>query len=220
MGSGSKVTWCYNWGQTGSGSSVEFVPMLWGTNPDHVSTWNQNAKNAIAAGSSHLLSFNEPDFPSQANIAPAAAAAAHIQYMNPFASEARIGAPAITSDTSTAGRSLEWLKPFLTACAGQCALDFFPVHWYGPADPSLLLAFVESVHDVVQAPVWVTEWQATTGSASDINSFVQSVTQSFESDPTYSYIERHAYFMVDTGGQNLLSDSTTPTQWGQTFAFS
>jgi len=198
------------------------VPMLWGTGSNFVPSWNDNANNAIASGSGHLLGFNEPDFPSQANLPADTAASAHIQYMNPFSSKARIGAPAITN-SNIPGQSIDWLKAFLSACGGQCDLDFFPCHWYGPPDPSNLLDFVQSVYTVVQKPVWITEWQPISGSDDDINKFVTSVMQSLDSDPTYSYVERYSYFMVDTVDkipQNLLASVGTPTTWGQTYAYS
>jgi hypothetical protein len=196
--------------------------MLWGTGQDHVPTWSSNAKAAIASGSGHLLSFNEPDNTGQANLDPATAASAHIQYMNPFAGQAQIGSPAITN-SNIAVQSVDWLNGFMSACAGQCAIDFVACHWYGPPDPSNLLDFVQSVYNAVKKPVWLTEFASISGSDDDINTFVQSVMKSLDSDPTYSFVQRYAYFMVGSQSQpnlNLLGTGSTPNVFGQSFAYS
>jgi hypothetical protein len=70
IGSNSEVSWAYNWGQETSGlaSGLEYVPMLWNNDPSLIGPWATAASNAIASGSSHLFSFNEPDVGSQANM--------------------------------------------------------------------------------------------------------------------------------------------------------
>jgi hypothetical protein len=194
--------------------------MLWGPGQDHAPTWSSNAQAAIAAGSTHLLSFNEPDNTGQANLDPGTAASAHIQYMNPFSGQAQIGAPAITN-SNIPGQSIDWIKGFISACGGKCAVNFWPAHWYGELDPQNLLDFVSSLHDVVQGPIWLTEFAPITGSDDEINTFVQTVTKALDS-PAYSFVQRYAYFMVGSQAQpnlNLLSGNA-PSVFGQTFAYS
>jgi hypothetical protein len=57
--------------------------MLWGL--EYIFSWNTAANLVISFGLKHLLSFNEPDVPSQSNIDPDTAAKNHIIYMNTLA---------------------------------------------------------------------------------------------------------------------------------------
>lgn len=68
-GGGKGVSWAYNWDSNHNGLSapVNYVPMLWGDIPEHTNRWSSNADKMIAQGSTHLLSFNEPDHPQQAD---------------------------------------------------------------------------------------------------------------------------------------------------------
>jgi hypothetical protein len=63
----AQVGWVYNWYRMGTGlnaPSWEYVPMLWGTQPDMTAGWNDGWKHAADEqpnSPTHLLSFNEPD---------------------------------------------------------------------------------------------------------------------------------------------------------------
>lgn len=120
---GTGMSWAYNWAPTPGGSvpaGVEFVPMCWSgkDGPNFASN---------AAGASHVLSFNEPDHPDQANMDPATAAADHIKYLNPLSeSGAQVGSPAITNGGGSMG--ISWLTEWFKACAGNCKVDFVAMH--------------------------------------------------------------------------------------------
>ncbi len=199
LGGNSKVSWMYNWGQSddSGGLGIEYVAMLWGTGSNHVNTWANNAEKALAAGSKHLLSFNEPDNAGQANMSPQDAAAGHIQYLNPYGDRARIGSPAITN-SGNPGEGISWIKGFFSACGGQCKVDFVPIHWYSPADPQGFLQHLLDVYAAVNLPIWITEF-APFGSDDQINSFLQTVMTAMDTDPKYSFVERYSYFMVGQG---------------------
>lgn len=96
--------------------------MLWGIKPELTGAWERDASSWIAAGSEHLLAFNEPEIPGQSNINTTAAADAYRKYMQPFAGKAQLGAPAVSND----GR--DWMTKFLAQCSG-CTIDFVPIHW-------------------------------------------------------------------------------------------
>ena len=217
VGSGSKVSWAYNWGQTNDMKvNVEFVPMLWAPNNDHVPTWNANANKAIASGSKCLLSFNEPDNAGQANISPGVAKDGHIKYLNPFQGQARIGAPAITNSAQD-GQGISWLKQFISVCAGQCAIDFVPVHWYNTASTDDFFNHLRAVHAAVpDKPVWITEF-APFGSDAEINTFLATVVHTLDNDPDFAFVERYSYFMVSPG--SLISSGTSLSVYGNTFAY-
>lgn len=224
LGDGTKLSWAYNWGSTSDNladvsSSLEYVPMLWGTGSDHTSSWVSNAEAAISAGSSHLLSFNEPDNSGQANLSPAEAATGHQTYMNQFSSKAKIGAPAITN-SNVAGESTDWLAEWIDACGGSCNYDFCPAHWYNTLDAGAddLKTFVQKVSDTCGdgKTVWITEFEPLDGSDEEKATFLSTIQEAFDSDE-YSYVERYSYFMVADG--NLVSGSSAST-FGNTFAYS
>lgn len=62
-GSGSKVTWMYDWSETplnGPNSAFKYIPMLWSNSADQVTAWNANAKAGIAGGADALLGYLTP----------------------------------------------------------------------------------------------------------------------------------------------------------------
>ncbi|KAF9870114.1 hypothetical protein CkaCkLH20_12348 [Colletotrichum karsti] len=203
---GEKCGWAYNWDSSSNGLSanLNYVPMLWGPIPTHLERWTKNANAAIEAGSTHILSFNECDLPAQCNMGASAAAAAHIEHMNPYSGKAKIGAPAITN-SNIAGQGLDWLSDWVKACKEadpedtekQCKYDFCVTHWYSPADAAdTLFSHLEKVNKICDGkPVWLTEF-APLGSDDQISSFVQANVPKLDA---VSYLDRYAYFMVKDG---------------------
>ncbi|TFK45938.1 hypothetical protein OE88DRAFT_1668575 [Heliocybe sulcata] len=188
---GSSVSWAYNWDSQKSGnlpSGVEYVPMLWGTSSDHTTNWNANANAAIAAGSTHLLGFNEPDLSSQSNISPQDAAAAWKQYMEPFAGKAKLVSPAVTNGGAPMG--LAWMDEFMTACTG-CTIDAIAIHIYDAAsNVAYFQNYISSVGTKYNKPVWVTEFGAS-GATSDQQTFLSTMEPFLDG---LSSVERYAYF--------------------------
>lgn len=223
LGTNSKLSWGYNWGQVSDdlSSDLEYVPMLWGNKNDFFSTWSANAKAAIASGSKYVLSFNEPDNSGQANMDAATAASYHQQYMNPLASEAKIGAPSVTN-SNTAGESLDWLESWISACGGSCDFDFCPVHWYNTIDAGAddLFDFVTRASATCGSDktVWLTEFAPNVGSPSQdqISEFLTTVQDAFDNNSTFSFLERYSYFYVADG---MLVSGSSATSSGNTFAF-
>ncbi|KAK5454903.1 hypothetical protein LTS15_005623 [Exophiala xenobiotica] len=175
---GAMVTWGYDWtSRTGElPLEIEYVPMLWGLGS--TSTWTSDATAAIEAGSRHLLSFNEPDIPAQANLSPDVAAASHILYMNPLSDRAWIGSPAISngvSDSQTMG----------IACDASQLSD--------------LQSHVENVASIASHngidTVWLTEF-GVTGTEVDQESFLTSALAWLDE---HDQVERYSYFMCGNG---------------------
>ncbi|KAJ2984386.1 hypothetical protein NUW58_g6087 [Xylaria curta] len=189
--------------------------MLWSPAPDHSNNWDRLASAAIAKGSDALLSFNEPDIASQANMSPQDAAAGHIKYMNPYASKARISAPAISS-SQNANQGIDWLKQFFNACNGQCHFDFCAAHWYGPGGVEGANLFLSHLKDVNKAcdgkPVWVTEFAAESGSIDDFMTTIVSKLESAE----FSFVEKYSYFWASVG--SLFSSRTELASFGKIYA--
>ncbi|KAH0289863.1 glycoside hydrolase family 128 protein, partial [Aureobasidium sp. EXF-3399] len=208
----TQVSWGYNWDSDSAGlsSSFNYVPLLWGLS--HTDVWNSRATSAIANGATHLMSFNEPDMTSQANMSPEDAASAYKTYMMPFAGKAKLGAPAVTNGGGSMG--LNWLAAFLEACDG-CQVDFVTIHWYDSAsNTAYFKEHVQNATDVAGGkPVWVTEF-APTGNPSnaDISTFLEDVMPWMDSQ---SFVERYSYFMASDGA---LISGTEPSTFGQTYA--
>lgn len=190
-------SWAYNWAASAGGllPGIEFVPMLWGEKS--AGDWSKVVETAIAAGSKHLLSFNEPDLPQQANIQPQKAASLYQQLMNPHAGKAALGAPAVTNGNS-ANYGLNWLKSFFDACAGKCKVDFLTIHWYDSA--TNVESFKKHVTDSISFgkqrginKVWVTEFQGT-GDDNAQASFLKQVLPWLDQNEG---VERYAYFRAD-----------------------
>ncbi|KAK7746933.1 hypothetical protein SLS53_002121 [Cytospora paraplurivora] len=221
IGSGSKIGWAYNWGQVEDGlsdvdSSLEFVPMLWSTRSDFISTWTENAEAAISAGAKNFLSFNEPDNVDQANMDASTAASAFIQYMTPYADSVSLGSPAITN-SGTDGEGVSWLKEWVSACNDECQYSFCAAHWYSPAESSVFLEFVSDVYEACgNKPVWITEFAPTGADDATISSFLEEIQDALDNNSTYSFVERYAYFYVADG---YLVDGTSASSYGNTFAY-
>jgi hypothetical protein len=142
------LTWYYNYQDRPSvafnnvsQAAFEFVPMMWGA-PTDISdtTFLNNIKSLITdqgVNISHVLSFNEPDGPSQyggSNIQPNVAAHVWVNNIMPLKELGiRLGLPAVMYGPA-------WLKQFLGNCSEiistngepkNCTYDFVPVHSYG-----------------------------------------------------------------------------------------
>lgn len=213
VSSSSKVSWAYNWGSSTSGlpSGLEYVPMLWGLGSGKTSGWAADAKAAIAAGTTHLMSFNEPDLAAQSNIGYADAAAGYLTYMEPFAGQAKLGAPAVTNGGSPMG--LTYLGNFLESCS-KCTIDFVSIHWYDSAtNIGYFKNYIQSAYTAGgNRPIWITEFGAS-GSADQQNTFLETVIPWLDS---LDYVERYAYFMAADG--ILLSGGSTLSTLGNTYA--
>ncbi|EME89501.1 uncharacterized protein MYCFIDRAFT_206374 [Pseudocercospora fijiensis CIRAD86] len=145
---GSKISWIYNWSPTPTPSpnpsSLEFIPMQWNhINIEHL------PKILESSPSPYVLTFNEPDLPSQANMSPELAADQFVFFHPPsppltdciflsFPSQGyRIGSPSISNSPDGA----QWLSTFLQYIRTpppsepgeklKSDIDFLCLHWYG-----------------------------------------------------------------------------------------
>ncbi|TQW00515.1 hypothetical protein V2A60_001594 [Cordyceps javanica] len=198
--------WGYNWASSPGDldSSINYIPMLWGDLPVHTSHWDADAEAALSKGAKALLSFNEPDMPTQANMAPEAAAAAHAKYFSAYKGRAQIGAPAV-SNSGQQGQGIQWLKSFVASCNANpdCHFDFCPVHWYSEAQyADTLFTHLKDAHEACGKPVWLTEF-APFGSDDQISDFMKTNLPKLDS---LDYLQAYSYFMV---AQNQLMSSNS-----------
>ncbi|KAF4582002.1 Glycoside hydrolase [Ophiocordyceps camponoti-floridani] len=192
--------WAYNWGSSPDGLSpdISYVPMMWGNKDDAVKNWHSDAQKALANGCKAMLSINEPDMASQANMSPQAAAEFHVRHMNPYGGKALIGSPAVTN-SGQSGQGIEWLKAFVKACDAlpdKCVVDFCVVHWYSPPEYSnTLFKHIKDAHDACGGkPVWLTEFGPVDAGGKPSNSpeFFKSVVPGLDAIP---YLHAYAPFM-------------------------
>lgn len=144
---GSDLTWYYNYQSAPSPvyadqsqSDFEFVPQLWGSIDDTSFLDSVNGLIEDGRNISHVLTFNEPDGPSQyggSDIAPSKAAQVWVDNIIPLQEKGvKVGLPACTGGTG----GIPWLQNFLGNCSSlistddnqkNCTYDFVTIHWYG-----------------------------------------------------------------------------------------
>ncbi|KAK2608943.1 hypothetical protein QQS21_002519 [Conoideocrella luteorostrata] len=213
-GKKSQVNWQYNWDSTTKKKQpwAEYVPMLWGTQSFHTDQWFDNAWYWISHGDTgHLLAFNEPDRPDQANLSPGDAANGWKKFMEPFVGHAQLGAPAVSNG------GYQWLSQFLGACE-DCHIDFIPVHWYN--DYTLendLESWVNKICELGGRKIWITEFQGF-GSIDEQQNFLKKAMPFLDKNDC---VYRYAYFGTADNSKVLLeNDGPNLSSLGTQYAFS
>ena len=147
------VDWLYNWNlDRNSPLNWEYVPIR------QTRWWPGLDQDWKTRGATHLLGFNEPDRPDQADMTVTDAIGAWPDVLWPGL---RVGAPAVSDG------GLGWLYDFMAqADAAGLRVDYVPVHYYrcfGNAnDPAgaanQFYNFLKGIYDTTKRPIWITEW--------------------------------------------------------------
>jgi hypothetical protein len=207
--------WGYNWDSESGGldSGLNFIPTLWSDDAVHVDRFASNCAKSLENGAKAIFSFNEPDNGGQAHMTPAAAAAAHIKLLNPYAGKALIGAPSI-SNSGLPMEGREWLSAFVEECGDKCHFDFCNVHWYSEVEyGETLFDHLEKSHDICGGkPIWLTEF-APKGSDDAIASWLEEAIPRLEA---LDYLDAYSYFKVETG--MLMTSETEMSKYGSVYA--
>ena len=156
------IGWWYNWAARPDGTlmtgypglGVEYVPMVWGGTFDVATLERQ-----VPAGAKYLLTFNEPNFGSQANLTPAAAAALWPKIeMFAKSRNMKIVSPAVNYCGSPCNETdpFVWLQKFFAACTG-CQVDYVAMHWYACTKAALTTTLAKYEQQFGK-PLWVTEF--------------------------------------------------------------
>jgi hypothetical protein len=199
------IAWWYNWAAqaTGGDSSIEFVPMIWGSG---------SLTATVPAASEFVLGFNEPNFKAQADLTTAQAAmdwpAVERIAGTTMPRAAELVSPAVNFCGSASDASqcsdpavtdpYTYLTDFFAACAG-CNVDYVAVHWYNCDLPSLQ-AYIDGssgsggLAGFVQfgKPIWLTEFSCDSShSVADQLAYMQVAIPYLESNP---HIYRYAWF--------------------------
>ncbi|MEU7840100.1 sigma-70 family RNA polymerase sigma factor [Micromonospora sp. NPDC049114] len=220
----SKAGWYYTWGTQHPGISTPrgatFVPMI--RSAENVTA--AELARARAAGP-HLLTFNEPDLPEQANMTVEQALDLWPQLM---ATGSRLGSPAVAwGGADPRG----WLDRFMTgAKARGHRVDFITLHWYGAdfttaAAVNQLRQYLQAVHQRYRKPIWLTEFALIRydGGRQQFPSQEQQaafLTAAADMLGQLSYVQRYAWFglpATDKDRSGLFSDGTSATVIGRAF---
>jgi hypothetical protein len=207
---GSSVSWWYNWSPkpdagAGAGGAIEFVPMVWGGNFDV----NQLAAE-IPANARFLLGFNEPNFGTQANLTPTAAAALWPK-LEDLAQ--RRGLSLVSPALNYCGGNCNetdpfvWLDQFFAACTG-CRVDYIAMHWYA-CSKAALTWYLGQYKTKYSQPLWLTEFACldSPASATQEAQYMNDALNILEAEPR---LFRYSWFTGRFSG-NAVVDLLAPT---------
>lgn len=219
------IGWWYNWSLTpdqGVGPNfaqlgVDFAPMVWGGK--FVKT---DVVTHIPPGVSYLLTFNEPNFGSQSNLTPAAAAALwpDIEWIAQQKG-LKIVSPAVNycGGNCTETDPFVWLDKFFAACNG-CKVDAVAMHWYACTKEALTW-YLGQYKAKYKQPLWLTEFACLddpTITEAKEEQYMKDALAILEADPS---VERYAWFtgrFMQQPAINLLgAASGTLTPLGQIY---
>lgn len=139
-------SWRYDWDNVANSTlDVEYIPMR------HNRWWNSYNNINTKKNTTHVLAFNEPERPDQADMTVAEALA---EWPNLLASGLRLGSPAPSDG------GLSWLYDFIDqADARNYRVDFVAVHYYkGGWSASQYYNWLKDIHQRTGRPLWITEW--------------------------------------------------------------
>jgi hypothetical protein len=210
------VAWFYNW-NIGENSTLDLEYVAIRQNRH----WPGLGQDWKTKGVNHLLGYNEPDRPDQANMKVGDA----IQgWPDLLATGLRLGSPA----TSDGG--LAWLYEFMEkADSAGLRVDFVPVHYYratnDPGDAKGAAAqfyrFLKEVHDRVKRPLWVTEWNngANWTKAPDPNSKQQqeAIAEMIKMLDETPFVERYALYNWVEDVRHLVKKDESLTPAGEVY---
>jgi hypothetical protein len=216
------ITWWYNWSQNPDAGvvndykrlGIEFVPMLWDERFDPTSSIN-----GIPQGARTLLTFNEPNFFSQANLSPQQSADQWPRVEQIAKSRGlKIASPALNYCGGGCWETnpFTYFDKFFSACP-NCEVDYLAVHWYA-CTVDALRNYVTQMKKY-NRPIWLTEFACGDGDTSLANqkAYLQGAVQYLESEPA---VARYAWFSGRTTAipnVNLLAGSGVLTELGQMY---
>jgi hypothetical protein len=208
------VSWWYNWAiipedsaaNVYRGDSMEFVPMAWSAD---FSAAKLRAFLKTHPDVKYILGFNEPNFKSQADMTPSAAAAAW-PALEAIADEfnLKIVGPAVnycgdcvSEKGTTYTDPIAYLDDFFAACP-TCRVDYIAVHNY-MCYQSALKSYLGKFYKY-RKKIWLTEFACWDQPASVVTSqfqidYMRSALSALETD---TMVFRYAWFIGRTDNIN------------------
>jgi len=210
------LSWFYDWGtnpstvgtQASDDRNIEYCPMTWGGN------FNADAIRQYVKAHpkcKYLLTFNEPNFQSQANLTPAQAAAKWPE-LKALAAELNIKliSPALNySGWAEWSTPKKWLDAFFAQPGVSINdVDGIAIHCYMGWSSSLI-GYVKEYIGYYNKPIWLTEfcsWDDRSGTAADPMKLIQKeyLVDTFDFLETEPMVARYAWFMAKTGENNSI----------------
>lgn len=198
------ATWTYDWSDhpensftidTSVPAGVDLVAMI-RTGSDLTSLKSSSYKE--------IIGYNEPDGNNPAVDVNTAIS----NWPDVVATGKRIGSPAPANTKLVQG---DWFYDFMAGIKARGShVDFICLHNYEPAGSvSDFQSYIESVYNMYELPIWVTEWAyvdysnpdgvGVTPSASDQVAYMQAAAKMLDG---LSYVERYAWFALpESSGQ-------------------
>ncbi|GIH27461.1 hypothetical protein Aph01nite_57710 [Acrocarpospora phusangensis] len=221
----SKTSWYYTWASHHDGittpANTQFVPMI-----RAAENVNPGALAQARSAGPYLLSFNEPDLASQANMSVEEA----LSHWPKLMKAGRIlGSPGVAFGGDTPG---SWLDRFMKGAKERgYRVDFITLHWYGSdfrTQPAVshLKSYLAAVHKRYGKPIWLTEYalidfsdgNSTYASDAEQAAFLTASTRMLSTLP---YVHRYAWFGLPATagkpGSGLFHEDGTPTRSGEAF---
>ncbi len=210
------VSWYYDWNIEGrSNPDLEYVAIK---QKRHWPGLDQDWK---WKGINHLLGYNEPDRPDQANMTVDEAIAGWPELLG---TGLRLGSPAVSDG------GLGWLYEFMDKADAQgLRVDFVAVHYYravgNPGDGRAAAAqfhdFLQGIHERVKRPLWVTEWNnganwttAPDPSYRDQQRAIKAMIEMLDKTP---FVERYALYNWVEETRMLVRDDGSLTPAGEAY---
>lgn len=182
--------WYYNWGSYASytsdgnnaidsyvGDSCEFVPMIWDEESMNSSILESIKTNYTNGNYKYLLTFNEPDISSQANMTVDEA----LSYWDELE---EIGIPLSSPAVSQVDEEgyNQWLDEFMKQATIQGKrVDFIAVHlyqnFYSNGVVDTLETTLTALYEKYKLPIWLTEFGASDRVAEDTGTLNEDCTQ-------------------------------------------
>jgi len=216
------LSWYYNWSPnplSGVENNVDFVPMIWGnvTENNAAHEWIKSEKYKEHR---FLLTFNEPDFPDQANMTPEQAVEAW-KYIKPIVDDEKVdvSSPVVAiptvfyedenNDYRTVGGWFGKYNQLMNI--SNYHDEFTTVHFYFDYPGDWILDIFKKIHEKTGKKIWITEWGVGqwsqvqnfdwTGGPDEgnwqreiIEKFVREIVPILDKT---DYIERYAWFPFD-----------------------
>lgn len=206
--------------------------MIWGI--DNINPKDMDA--ASRAASPYLMTFNEPDLASQANMTVDMALESWPKLEN---LGKLLGSPAVATDYNTFDDQ-GWLSTFMRGARKKgYRIDFLCVHRYidswNTVDEAIqiLQNFLERVYDKYQLPIWLTEFSLIRWRAAGVYeaeyppleiqkefaSRVQAMLTTLPYVQRYAWFEAYPYLKTPEENTHLFGLNGTPTEVGLAYHF-
>lgn len=189
--SGLNLSWWYNWNISAASSlDMEYVAIK------QKRWWPGLDQDWRSLGVNHLLGYNEPDRPDQANMSVDDAIAGWPELLK---TGLRLGSPAVSDG------GLGWLYEFMDKAKEKgYRVDFVAVHYYrnsnggGKGAAKQFYNVLKGIHERTGKPIWITEWNNganwTSGADPTPEEQAEAIGAMIEMLDEAEFVERYAIY--------------------------